>query len=335
VAIVNGVLRNATEVYATTVSGGATVTATGLGQIPALYAQGYTNAAGYQSVVITNKSASAHQVTIELNGEGVTGTFPIQSVSATDPSTVNTSTTEMPVTIQVSTSANPVPVPAYSVVRVDLNGGITVQTYPPGLQFTIDTQPAQAATQFLNLTPGSHTINAPSPQSGAPGTQFVFTGWSDGGAAQHTITATGEPATYTAYFKAQYQLTTAVSPAGAGAVSPASGTYYDSGSQITVSATPIAPYVFTSWSGAASGTANSTQVILNVPQSVTAGFLNADLACEGKGSGLPSVADVQAIVSQALGVQQAVNDLNGDGAVNIVDVQIEVNAALGKGCSAS
>ena len=38
-AVLNGVLRNATAVDSTTVTGGATVTATGVGQIPALYAQ--------------------------------------------------------------------------------------------------------------------------------------------------------------------------------------------------------------------------------------------------------------------------------------------------------
>jgi hypothetical protein len=35
-----------------------------------------------------------------------------------------------------------------------------------------------------------------------------------------------------------------------------------------------------------------------------------------------------------LGTAAAVNDLNGDGVVNITDVQIEINAALGLACSA-
>jgi hypothetical protein len=32
---------------------------------------------------------------------------------------------------------------------------------------------------------------------------------------------------------------------------------------------------------------------------------------------------------EALGVAPAVNDLNGDGVVNVLDVQIEIDAALG------
>ena len=42
-AVLNGVVRNATEVNSTTLTGGPTVTATGLGPIPALYAQAYTS----------------------------------------------------------------------------------------------------------------------------------------------------------------------------------------------------------------------------------------------------------------------------------------------------
>jgi uncharacterized protein (TIGR03437 family) len=121
VAVLNGVLRNATEVDPTVVTGGATVTATGLGQIPALYAQAYTSASGQQSVVIANKGAAAHQVTIRVNGTPVSGTLPVQFIAGTDPTVVNTASAPSAVSVQTSTSSNPVGVPAYSVVRVDLN----------------------------------------------------------------------------------------------------------------------------------------------------------------------------------------------------------------------
>jgi hypothetical protein len=39
------------------------------------------------------------------------------------------------------------------------------------------------------------------------------------------------------------------------------------------------------------------------------------------------------LIDEALGVAPAANDLNGDGVVNAVDVQIVINAALGLGCS--
>lgn len=120
-AVLNGVVRNATQVDATTLTGGATVAATGLGQIPALYAQAYTSVTGQQSVVITNKGAAANLLTINVNGAPVSGTLPIQFIAGSDPAAVNTATSQTTVSVQSSTSANPVTVPAYSVVRVDLN----------------------------------------------------------------------------------------------------------------------------------------------------------------------------------------------------------------------
>jgi uncharacterized protein (TIGR03437 family) len=125
-AVLNGVLRNATQVDSTTVTGGATVAATGLSPIPALYAQAYTSATGQQSVVITNKSATVHQVTVNLNGTAVSGTMPVQSIAGTDPTVQNTATSQNAVAIQTASSANPVTVPAYSVVRVDLNAPAVV-----------------------------------------------------------------------------------------------------------------------------------------------------------------------------------------------------------------
>jgi uncharacterized protein (TIGR03437 family) len=125
-AVLNGVVRNATATLSTAVTGGPTVAATGLGQIPALYAQAYTSATGRQSVAITNKGATAQPVTIRVNGTAVSGTLPVQFIAGPDPTAVNTAASPNAVSVQTSTSANPVTVPAYSVVRVDLNSPTVV-----------------------------------------------------------------------------------------------------------------------------------------------------------------------------------------------------------------
>ena len=54
--------------------------------------------------------------------------------------------------------------------------------------------------------------------------------------------------------------------------------------------------------------------------------------CDLNKDGAMNVADIQVTINQALGKSAAVNDLNGDGKVNVVDVMIEINAALGQGC---
>jgi hypothetical protein len=45
-----------------------------------------------------------------------------------------------------------------------------------------------------------------------------------------------------------------------------------------------------------------------------------------------TVADMQDVINEALGVTKAADDLNHDGIVNLVDAQIVAGAALGQGC---
>ena len=46
----------------------------------------------------------------------------------------------------------------------------------------------------------------------------------------------------------------------------------------------------------------------------------------------PTVADVQQIIDESLGFSSADHDLNGDGVVNVTDVQVVANAVAGIGC---
>ena len=55
------------------------------------------------------------------------------------------------------------------------------------------------------------------------------------------------------------------------------------------------------------------------------------LGCDVNNDSSFTVADVQAMVSGALG-STAVHDLNNDGVVNVVDIQIVINAVLNMGC---
>jgi List-Bact-rpt repeat protein len=171
--------------------------------------------------------------------------------------------------------------------------GITIQTNPAGLQFTVDGGAAQTAPQTLNLTQGTHTIAVPATQAGSPlgpvGTQYVFTGWSDGGAASHSIVVAGSEVTYTATFAVQYLLTTAVSPAGAGSVmaSPSSaGGYYNQGTSVQLTASASAGFQFISWGGELSGSANPQSITMNAAYSVTVNF--SAPSCTPAAAGLPA-----------------------------------------------
>lgn len=66
-----------------------------------------------------------------------------------------------------------------------------------------------------------------------------------------------------------YTLT--VKTVGSGTVSPASGTY-DQGTTQTLTATPAAGFLFTGWSGDATGTTNPLSVTMNANKTITATF---------------------------------------------------------------
>jgi len=83
-----------------------------------------------------------------------------------------------------------------------------------------------------------------------------------------------------------YTLTTSANPADGGTVSP-STQQYDEGKTVTITATPSSEYVFQSWSGA-TGSTNSTSVVMNSDKSVTANFVKKKYALtttiEGEGT---------------------------------------------------
>jgi trimeric autotransporter adhesin len=78
--------------------------------------------------------------------------------------------------------------------------------------------------------------------------------------------------------------------------------------------------VTASGGGSASATATDTTNIVSA-------------ACAVTGDSTTSVADVQAVTNQALGTSSPTADLNQDHVVNVVDIQIVINAALHVGCT--
>ena len=92
---------------------------------------------------------------------------------------------------------------------------VTVQTNLAGLSFAVDGTTYTSAQTF-SWTPGSsHTIATTSPQSGGAGVQYVWSGWSDGGAISHSVAPTTNK-TYTATFTTQYYLTMSAGTGGTG-----------------------------------------------------------------------------------------------------------------------
>jgi len=149
---------------------------------------------------------------------------------------------------------------------------VTVQTNPAGLSFTVDSTPYTTAQTFSWVPGSSHTIATTSPQSGGTGVQYAWTGWTGGGAISQTVTPTTNK-TYTATFRTQYYLTMAHGTGGT--VTPASG-WKNSGTAVSIRATPAANYHFTNWTGSGTGsftgTTNPASITMGGPITETATF---------------------------------------------------------------
>jgi hypothetical protein len=92
---------------------------------------------------------------------------------------------------------------------------------------------------------------------------------------------------------------------------------------VTVSVAKNAPTSVTnvvSASGGGSATANASDI--TAIRSI----------CDVNQYGTTTVADVQAMISAALGAAAPAYDLNHDGVVNVLDAQLVINSALGMGC---
>jgi hypothetical protein len=133
---------------------------------------------------------------------------------------------------------------------------------------------AYSSSQSFTWEQGSsHALAVASPQAGDAGVRQVFTAWSDAGAPSHTVIAPTSPTTYTATWATEYQLTTAVSPANRGTVSPLSGDYYPAGTVVPLGATPAAGWHFAGWTGAVADPGNAASTVtMTAPQAVTATF---------------------------------------------------------------
>ncbi len=148
---------------------------------------------------------------------------------------------------------------------------ITVNTSVAGIPFTVDGI-AYTAPHTFTWNPGdTHSLSTVALQAGATGTQYVFASWSNGGSMTQGLPVPSVATTYTANFTTQYLLTTAVSPANSGTLTPGAG-YVNAGTVVTLTATAATGYTFASFSSGLTGTLSPATVTMSAPVSVVANF---------------------------------------------------------------
>jgi len=149
--------------------------------------------------------------------------------------------------------------------------------------------PEQTYTLSVSASPSGGGSVSPSGGEYEPGMQvtvianpssgYTFDHWSGSASGTtQTITVTmNSDKTVTAHFKSitqMYTLTVNINPSSAGSVSPSGGDY-ESGDQITLTASPASGYTFDYWSGALSGTASTSTITMDSDKTVTANFKSA------------------------------------------------------------
>ncbi|GEM_PF-752964 len=123
----------------------------------------------------------------------------------------------------------------------------------------------------------------------SPAAGFQFSGWSGhltGSTNPATITMNANKsvtATFTAVSPSQFMLTTSTAGSGSVSLNPPGGVY-NSGTVVTLTASPATGFQFSGWSGTLSGSTNPATISMNANKSVAATFTatgansNANLA---------------------------------------------------------
>ena len=153
---------------------------------------------------------------------------------------------------------------------------VTISATTPGAYSSLeDGTTYEAPITFYWYSGAQHTVTWLSAVSAVPGTQFVFSGWTDGVTQNARIITVGSSAaTFTANISVQYLLTVTALPAGAGTVveTPSSPSgYYNAGTSVQLSATSAAGYFFWYLSGDLTGSLPQS-ITMNAPHNVTVNF---------------------------------------------------------------
>ncbi len=167
----------------------------------------------------------------------------------------------------------------------------TITSEPEGAEVTVDGTTIRTPFQVVWTAGSTHTIAAADRQSHGIGSYMVFSGWSDGGAASHTITSPGSSTVWTATMTQRFSVGTALSylstpgvavpTAGQNiTVTPLSGMassdgFYDAGTVLEFRATSAPGVPFTNWYGDLAGAVAVQQLVVKEQTQVTANFQSA------------------------------------------------------------
>ncbi len=189
------------------------------------------------------------------SGGATTGTFPAGGISGGTRDVFVSAAPALPATITAPTTITGTYKTQYQVHYVATGNALTV-TVP--------------ADEWIN-SGGATTGTFPTLVTDGSGTQCVFV--SAAPALPATITG---PTTITGTYQTKYLLTLAITAGVPGGLSNISGgtngTFYNTGTVLSLTATTPSQWQFANWTGGATGSTNQVSVTMNAPKSVTANY---------------------------------------------------------------
>ncbi|HEY3740238.1 MAG TPA: hypothetical protein VGL53_10355 [Bryobacteraceae bacterium] len=150
---------------------------------------------------------------------------------------------------------------------------VILQSNPPGVSLQVDGA-ACVTPCTLNRPAGSiSTVVAPTTLPISDTARSAFAGWSDGGAANRTISFTADQQILVLNYQTQFMLQAAGNPAQGSSFSynpPSPDGFFNQNTPVTVTAQVKGGYQFVRWDGDLSGTYNQGTVMMAAPKAVVA-----------------------------------------------------------------
>jgi len=186
---------------------------------------------------------------------------------------------------------------------------------------TISVDPAEAGITNPPVGVNARVLGSTVNVTATANLGYAFDHWSGActGSGSCSVVMT-EDKSVTAHFTKvdPFTLTTSVSPAGAGTVSPSGSNDYNPGTVVTLNATAASGYSFANWTGdVANASSATTTVTMNADKSVTANFTAAcyALTLNHTGNGTNPTASPTNSTGCAAGSYHATEEITLSGAV--------------------
>mgnify|MGYP001065928938 CR=1 FL=1 len=158
--------------------------------------------------------------------------------------------------------------------------------------YTLTTSVSPSGAGSVSPSGGEYESGVQVTMTANPASGYTFDRWSGSASGTtSTITVTMDSdKSITANFNTAihtYTLTTNISPSGAGSISP-SGGQYESGAQVTVTASAAGGYIFDYWDGSASGSSSIVTITMDSDKTITAHFIQSSGCSRSNPIGLNS-----------------------------------------------